>query len=54
VEEQGEIPSDSPFGGGDYLEIDVCLDCGKAQGIENMEDPQFYTDTMGDLEEEEV
>ena len=55
VEHDGEVPSDLVIGGGDYIEIDICLDCGKAQGIENVEDPDFYTDAIdGDLEEEGV
>ena len=42
-EHNGYVPKDSPFGGGDYIEIDICLDCGMAQGIENHPDPDFYT-----------
>jgi hypothetical protein len=28
----GYAPDDMGVGGGDYLEIDICLDCGQAQG----------------------
>lgn len=32
VEKDGYLPSDMGVGGGDYLEIDVCLECGQLQG----------------------
>jgi len=41
VENDGYVPRDLPIGGGDYIEIDICLDCGIAQGIAESEDPRF-------------
>jgi hypothetical protein len=32
IKRQGYIPGDLNIGGGDYLKIDVCLDCGQFQG----------------------
>ena len=32
VEHDGYVPKDMGIGGGDYVEIDLCLDCGHAQG----------------------
>ena len=32
VEEDGYLPYDMGVGGGDYLDIEVCLDCGQLQG----------------------
>ena len=28
----GYVPYDMNIGGGDYLEMNICLDCGKVQG----------------------
>ena len=35
------VPYDLNIGGGDYIELNICLDCGKAQGIEKWPDPEF-------------
>lgn len=43
-EHQGYVPSDLTIGGGDYIEIDICLSCGMAQGLEDQEDPNFAGD----------
>jgi len=32
IDHQGEVPSIPVIGGGDYLSIDFCLDCGQIQG----------------------
>lgn len=29
---EGYVPHDMNIGGGDYLSVDICLDCGLAQG----------------------
>jgi hypothetical protein len=29
----GYVPSGLNIGGGDYLEFDMCLDCGQHQGV---------------------
>ena len=47
------VPSDSPVGGGDYIEIDICFACGKAQGIMNIEDPEFYEERKDDEDEDD-
>ena len=44
VERNDDVPCDLKIGGGDYIEVDICLDCGMAQRCGNTEDPQFYTD----------
>lgn len=31
-QQQGYVPLDLGIGGGDYVEITFCLDCGKIQG----------------------
>jgi hypothetical protein len=31
-EHQGYVPGDMGVGGGDYIELTYCLDCGKIQG----------------------
>jgi len=46
VEYNGYVPNESKIGGGDYIELDICLECGIAQGCVDSEDPQFYTDTI--------
>lgn len=46
VEHNDYVPRDLPIGGGDYIELDICLSCGKVQGISNVEDPDFYTDQV--------
>lgn len=32
IENTGYVPADLNIGGGDYLEIDVCLECGHMRG----------------------
>lgn len=49
VQEDGYVPSDMGVGGGDYLEIDLCLDCGQVQG----EWPKGHTDLEEKAEEPE-
>ena len=41
VERCDYVPYDLGIGGGDYVEIKICLDCGKVQGIEKWPDPEF-------------
>ena len=36
AEHDGYVPSDMGIGGGDYVEFDWCLDCGKIQGINRL------------------
>ena len=31
-EKDGYVPGDMNIGGGDYVEIELCLDCGMVQG----------------------
>jgi hypothetical protein len=31
-EKDGYVPDDMGIGGGDYVEFDLCLDCGQLQG----------------------
>jgi hypothetical protein len=51
VEHQGYVPIDSAVGGGDYIELDICLSCGVAQGLvddqaymESLKGTAFYKD----------
>jgi hypothetical protein len=44
-------PSDVNIGDGDYINIDICLNCGHAQGLSNEPDPQFYTEKQEDDDE---
>ena len=37
----GYVPNDLNIGGGDYIEFDLCLDCGKLQGEFPIEDPEL-------------
>lgn len=32
TEHDGDVPEDLMIGGGDYIEFDICLDCGQLQG----------------------
>ena len=48
AENSGYIPKDLKLGGDDYVDIDVCLSCGHAQGMTYQPDPQFYTDHLED------
>lgn len=32
VEGEGYLPNDIGIGGGDYIDLDYCLDCGQIQG----------------------
>jgi len=50
---QGYVPRDLGVGGGDYIELEICLDCGKVQGIKKAEDPEFYTEAKESSEEDE-
>ena len=40
-EHQGYVPSDLSIGGGDYIELDICLACGMSQGVSNEINPSF-------------
>lgn len=40
-ERDGYVPHDIGIGGGDYIEFDLCLECGKVQGQFPLEDPEF-------------
>lgn len=40
-QKNGYVPSDISMGGDDYLELDICLACGKVQGVCNSPDPEF-------------
>lgn len=53
VERNDYPPKDLKIGGGDYIEIDICLNCGMAQGMNKHEDPDFYTSHPGRHPEEE-
>lgn len=33
IEHDGYLPHDLGIGGGDYVEFEYCLDCGKIQGV---------------------
>lgn len=48
---EGYVPKDLGVGEGDIIRIDVCLDCGKLQGILNAKDPNFFTETTEMYEE---
>ena len=48
----GYVPQDLGIGGGDYIEFEVCLDCGKLQGITKQEDPEFYQEAKESAEED--
>lgn len=37
--EDGYVPSDVGIGGGDYIEIEYCLQCGQIQGKFPVHDP---------------
>jgi hypothetical protein len=51
VDYQGYVPHDLGIGGGDYIELEICLDCGKVQGITKQEDPEFYQEAKESAEE---
>ena len=44
VDYDGDVPNDLGIGGGDYIEVDICLACGMVQGLSDHPDPEFYTD----------
>jgi len=46
VEYDGDCPRDIGIGGGDYVNINYCLECGKIQGTFPIEDPQFVLDAQ--------
>ena len=43
VKRDGYVPDDMGIGSDDYIEIDICLQCGMAQGLSDEPDPMFYT-----------
>jgi hypothetical protein len=49
-EYSGYVPSDLGIGGGDYVEINVCLDCGQLQG----KFPRPQTEMEKDSTDEEL
>ena len=48
---EGYVPSDIGIGDGDVMILNICLNCGKVQGIKNAKDPKFYTDAKEMYEE---
>ena len=44
AEYHGDVPEDIKIGNSDYVEVDICLDCGHAQGLSDEPDPEFYTE----------
>jgi len=48
---QGYVPHDLGVGGGDYIKMKICLNCGKVQGVSKAEDPEFYIDLTEDDED---
>jgi hypothetical protein len=43
-EHDGYVPEDMGIGGGDYLEIDFCLECGMIQSEDFPVDPSVVDD----------
>ena len=43
----GYVPSDMGIGGGDYLEIELCLECGQSQGKFPILDVSLPDDLLG-------
>lgn len=41
TEKDGYVPRANGVGGGDYVEVAVCLECGQAQGEFPAPDPDF-------------
>ena len=41
LESDGYVPRDIGIGGGDYIEFEVCLACGKIQGWEPVPHPKL-------------
>jgi hypothetical protein len=44
LELDGYVPNDLNIGGGDYIEFDVCLDCGQMQGQYPLPESQHEKD----------
>ncbi len=41
IESDGEAPDNIGLGGGDYIKVNVCLECGQVQGEFPVPDPEF-------------
>lgn len=55
AESDGYVPSDLGIGGGDYIELDVCADCGRIQNFKPLTDKQLIAaidNKTGDDEDE--
>lgn len=53
LEHDGYVPSIEGLGGGDYLAIDVCVECGRIQDFKPLTDKQIKDAFRGDDEEED-
>lgn len=51
--EDDYVPSDFGIGGGDYIELELCLDCGKLQGDFPLEITELEMNDESDDDEEE-
>ena len=51
--EDDYVPSDFGIGGGDYIEFELCLDCGKLQGDFPLEITELELNDESDDDEEE-
>lgn len=58
IEKDGYVPSDAGIGGGDYIEIGYCMDCGQMEGEWPLPKTEFEEDNeaeagVGDNDHEE-
>lgn len=53
LEHDGYVPSIESLGGGDYLEIEVCVECGRLQNFEPLTDKQIKIAFKGDDDTDE-
>lgn len=51
-EHDGYVPDDLGIGGGDYMEVSYCLDCGQIQGTWPLPRTELEEKALAKLEEE--
>jgi hypothetical protein len=52
VDHDGYVPMDLGIGGGDYMEISYCLDCGQIQGTWPLSKTNLEEKSVAKFEEE--
>ena len=52
-ETDGYVPSEFGVGGGDYIELELCIECGTVQGSFPLPEPEEFIEECGGIEDDD-